>query len=121
MSTKRRVTVTVDEDVLAEGLRAVEDGAADSLSGWVNESLTAQAVRQRQLRALAEAVREYEAEAGEITEAEVRAQQRADRGAATVVRTAAHEQDSHEGAAQERNPRQAGSRTIKARSPRRSA
>jgi hypothetical protein len=83
---KQRLTVTVDAELVAAGNAAVDSGAADSLSGWVNEALTARAERDRKLAALSEAVAAYEAEYGEITEAEIVAQQRADRAAAIVVR-----------------------------------
>jgi hypothetical protein len=83
---KERLTVTVDAELIAAGNAAVESGTADSLSGWVNEALTARAERDRKLAALSDAIADYEAEYGEITEAEIAAQRRADRAAAIVVR-----------------------------------
>lgn len=80
------MTVTVDPELIAAGNDAVAAGLADSLSGWVNAALVARASRDRHLQALAEAVAAHEARAGEITAAEIAAQQRSDREAAVVVR-----------------------------------
>lgn len=83
---KERLTVTVDAELLAAANEAVERGSADSLSAWVNEALAERADRERRLAAGLDAVAAYEAEFGEITEAEMAAQHRADREAAIVVR-----------------------------------
>lgn len=83
---KARLTVTVDADLVAAGNAAVREGVSDSLSGWVNEALAARAARDRRLAAMTDAITAYEAEFGEITEAEMTVQHRADRAAATVVR-----------------------------------
>jgi hypothetical protein len=83
---KSRLTVTVDAELVAAGNAAVRHGAADSLSGWVNEALAVRAASDRRLAAMNDAIAVYEAEFGEITEAEMAAQQRADRAAAIVVR-----------------------------------
>lgn len=83
---KSRLTVTVDAELVAAGNAAVSRGTADSLSAWVNEALAARAARDHRLAAMGEAIAAYEAEFGEITEAELTAQQRADRAAAIVVR-----------------------------------
>jgi len=37
--SKRRLTVTVDPELVEAGNRAVAEGKADSLSGWVNGAL----------------------------------------------------------------------------------
>lgn len=86
MSAKRRVTVTVDEGVVDAGGRAVASGRAASVSAWVNEALLRTIERERGLQVLADAVRDHEAEFGEITEAELAAQRRADGAAAVAVR-----------------------------------
>lgn len=83
---KTRLTVTVDAELVTAGNAAVEAGAADSLSAWVNEALAVRAARDRRLAAMSDAIAAYEAEFGEITMAELTAQHRADRAAATVVR-----------------------------------
>lgn len=83
---KRRLTVTVDPELVEAGNRAVACGAADSLSAWVSMALSDKARRDQQLQHLREAIADYEAEFGEITPEEVAAQQRADREDAVVVR-----------------------------------
>ena len=83
---KQRLTVTVDPALVEAGNEAVAAGLADSLSGWVNSAIAEQARRDARLRALAAAVRDYEAEHGELTSEEIDAQLRADREAAVVVR-----------------------------------
>jgi hypothetical protein len=83
---KERLTVTVDPDLIVAGNKAVAEGRADSLSGWVNEALVERAARDRRLEALAGAIADYEAEFGEITAEEMAAVQRADRETAVVVR-----------------------------------
>ncbi|CAN5423174.1 hypothetical protein BH23ACT3_BH23ACT3_23150 [soil metagenome] len=84
--TKRRLTVTVDPHLVEAGQRAVEAGRADSVSGWVSAALEDKIRRDRRLELLAAAVADYEREFGEITDAEIVAQQRADRDDAVVVR-----------------------------------
>ncbi len=78
--------MTVDPLVIEAGNEAVAAGLADSLSGWVNAALTERATRDRKLQSLSEAIGDYEAEFGEITNDEISARQRADREASTVVR-----------------------------------
>ena len=63
--------MTVDHELVEAGNEAVAAGQAESLSGWVNSALAERAARDRRLRSLAEAVEDYEAEFGEITEAEL--------------------------------------------------
>jgi glycerol dehydrogenase-like iron-containing ADH family enzyme len=83
---KERLTVTVDPELVEAGTRAVAAGSADSLSSWVNEALSDRALKDRRLEAMAVAVVEYEAEHGEITDAEMTLQLRLDRERAVVVR-----------------------------------
>jgi hypothetical protein len=83
---KHRLTVTVDPELVEAGNRAVADGQADSLSGWVSSALAEKVRRDQKLAHLSEAIADYEAEFGEITTAEIVAQQRADREDAVVVR-----------------------------------
>lgn len=86
MKRKGRLTVTVDPTWIKAGNEAVASGRAPSLSGWVNLALAERAKKERHLRTLAEAVALYETEFGAITEAELAAQERADRQNAIVVR-----------------------------------
>jgi hypothetical protein len=87
MSTrKERLTVTVDPDLVEAGNQAVAAGLADSLSGWVNAALVDRVDRERRLRSLSDAIGDYEAAHGEITEDEMAIQGRRDREGAMVVR-----------------------------------
>lgn len=85
---KERLTVTVDAALIRAGADAVASGRAPSLSAWVNLALSEHVARERRLRALDEAISVYEAEFGEITDAELVARRTADRRAAVVIRGA---------------------------------
>jgi len=84
---KRRLTVTVDPELLEAGNRAVASGDADSLSAWVSIALAEKVRRDQQLEQLQAAIADYEAEFGEITAEEIAAQRRTDREDATIVRS----------------------------------
>jgi hypothetical protein len=84
---KVRLTVTVDRALVQAGNAAVAAGRADSVSGWVNVALEERAAKERKLEAMATAVALYEREFGIISDAELIAQDRADRRAAVVVRS----------------------------------
>jgi Arc/MetJ-type ribon-helix-helix transcriptional regulator len=86
--SKKRLTVTVDPNLVHAGNDAVAEGRVDSLSAWVNVALTERAAKDRRLRALTDAVAAYETEFGPITIDELAAQERADRASARVVRGA---------------------------------
>lgn len=79
---KERVTVTIDPSLVEAANQAVASGRASSISMWVNAALAERAAKDRRLGAMAAAIAEYEAAFGEISEAEMIAQQRADRRAA---------------------------------------
>lgn len=83
---KRRLTVTVDPELIEAGNRAVASGAAESLSAWVSLALYDKARRDQQLKHLRDAIADYEAEFGEIRTEDIAAQRRADREDAVVVR-----------------------------------
>jgi glycerol dehydrogenase-like iron-containing ADH family enzyme len=83
---KRRITVTVDAELVAAANRAVSAGSADSLSAWVSAALADRARRDEQLARLGDSIADYEAEFGEITAEEIARQRRADRQHAVVVR-----------------------------------
>jgi hypothetical protein len=84
---KRRVTITVDPDLLEAGHSAVASGQVDSLSGWISTALTEKIDRDHKHALLRAAIASYEAEFGEITPQEIAAQRRADRADAAVVRS----------------------------------
>ena len=86
MSTKERLTVTVDPDFIDAGNDAVAEGRAESLSAWVNAALAERVAQERRLAALARAVEEYEERFGTISAQELADQARADRESAVVLR-----------------------------------
>ena len=83
---KQRLTITVDPELVEAGSRAVAEGTADSISGWVSSALAEKVLRDQRLAHLRAAIADYEGEFGEITPEEIATQQRADREGAVVVR-----------------------------------
>jgi Arc/MetJ-type ribon-helix-helix transcriptional regulator len=86
MSTKQRLSASVDAELMAAAQQAVTDGRAESISAWVNDALRLKADHDRRLQALDEFLAAYEAEHGEITDDEMRAAGRRVRERAIVVR-----------------------------------
>jgi Arc/MetJ-type ribon-helix-helix transcriptional regulator len=86
VSAKERLSASVDADLVAVAHEAVAQGRAESVSAWVNEALRLKVAHDRRLGALDEFVAAYEAEHGELTEAEMREAARRARGRAVVVR-----------------------------------
>jgi len=86
MSVKERLSASVDVDLVAVAQEAVAQGRAESVSAWVNEALRLKVAHDQRLRALDEFVVAFEAEHGEITEAEMNEAARRARGRAVVVR-----------------------------------
>ena len=76
----------MDADLVAAAQEAVAQGRAESVSAWVNEALRLKLAHDRRLRALDEFVAAFEAEHGEITEAEMNEATRRARGRAVIVR-----------------------------------
>jgi hypothetical protein len=89
MSTKRRLSASVDAAVMTAAQAAVSDGRAANISAWVNEALYRQAERDRRMRASDEFLLSYEAKHGVISEAEMQAASHRARARAVVVRGAA--------------------------------
>lgn len=86
MTNRRRLSATVEADVLRAGQHAVAEGRAESLSAWVNDALKRQAEHDRRMKALDDFFREYEAEHGVITDEEIREATRHFRARAIRVR-----------------------------------
>jgi Arc/MetJ-type ribon-helix-helix transcriptional regulator len=86
MTTKRRLSASVDAELVAVAQEAVAGGYAESISAWVNDALRLKADHDRRLQALDEFLAAYEAEHGEITEDEMRDAARRARERAIVVR-----------------------------------
>ena len=89
--TKRRVTVTVDAELLDAASRAVSAGQASSVSAWVNEAMAAKNEDQRLLEAMDEAIADYEAEFGPITDEQMEQRRRLD--SERMIRVRARNQD----------------------------
>jgi Arc/MetJ-type ribon-helix-helix transcriptional regulator len=86
MTTKRRLSASVDAELVAVAQEAVTGGHAESISAWVNDALRLKADHDRRLQALDEFLAAYEAEHGEITDEEMRDAARRARERAVVVR-----------------------------------
>jgi histidinol dehydrogenase len=86
MSVKQRLSASVDADMIEAGRQAVARGDAESLSAWVNAALHRQAEHDQWRQAMRDFIAQYEAEHGEITEAEMEEVERRDRERAIVVR-----------------------------------
>lgn len=86
MTTKSRLSVTVDADLVAAVHAAVAAGPAESMSAWVSDALRLKLEHDRRLRGLDDFIAAYEAEHGEITEEEMEAAERSMRQRAIVVR-----------------------------------
>jgi hypothetical protein len=86
MTKRERLSATVDADVLEVANAAVVSGRAESVSAWVNEAMHRQAEHDARMTALDEFIGAYEAEHGEITEAEMLEATRSTRARAIVVR-----------------------------------
>ncbi len=86
MTTKRRLSASVDAELVAVAQEAVTGGHAESISAWVNDALRLKADQDQRLQALDEFLAAYEAEHGEITEDEMRDAARRARERAIVVR-----------------------------------
>jgi len=86
MNPKRRLSASVDAELVAVAQEAVTVGLAESVSAWVNDALRLKAEHDRRLQALDDFLAAYEAEHGEITDDEMRNAARHARERAVVVR-----------------------------------
>lgn len=86
MIAKRRLSASVDAELLAAAEDAVARGRSGSVSAWVNDALALKLAHDQRLVALAAFIGDYEAEHGTITEEEVRAAGRGALGRAIPVR-----------------------------------
>jgi hypothetical protein len=86
MTTKQRLSASVDAEALAAGHKAVSSGRVVNISAWVNQALYRQAEHDRRMQALDEFLAAYEARHGRITDQEIRDASRRARARALVVR-----------------------------------
>jgi Arc/MetJ-type ribon-helix-helix transcriptional regulator len=86
MSTKHRLSASVDAELIAVAQQAVATGHAESISAWVNDALRLKTDHDRRLRGVDASLAAFEAEHGEITEDEMQDVARRTRERAVVVR-----------------------------------
>ena len=86
MKEKRRLSASVDGDLIEAAEAAAKRGDVPTVSAWVNDALRDKLEHERRLRALASFVREFEAEHGELTERDVSGAVRRARARAVSVR-----------------------------------
>ena len=86
MTTKQRLSVTVDPDLVAAAETAVRAREADTVSAWVNDAMRLKLENDARLKALAFALGEFEREHGRITDDEMAVAAREARRRAVVVR-----------------------------------
>ncbi|MGA2827768.1 MAG: type II toxin-antitoxin system ParD family antitoxin [Streptosporangiaceae bacterium] len=86
MSTKQRLSASVDAELMAAAQQAVAEGRAENISAWVNDALRLKTDHERRLQALDDFLAAYETEHGEITEDEMRDAARRARERAIIVR-----------------------------------
>jgi hypothetical protein len=89
MKPKRRLSASVDANLLAAGAAAARRGEALTLSAWVNDALRLKVEHDQRLQALKAFVETFEAEHGEITAEEIESATRRASSRAVVVRSLA--------------------------------
>ena len=94
MTTKHRLSASVDAELVGAAQQAVAEGRAESVSAWVNDALRLKADHDRRLQAMDDFLAAYETEHGEITESEMRDAARRARERALVVRGSPEEHPS---------------------------
>jgi Arc/MetJ-type ribon-helix-helix transcriptional regulator len=87
MSSKARLSASVDAALIAAAEAAVAEGRAESVSAWVNDALRLKLEHEQRLTALAAVIEEYEREHGEISADEIRKAARRARARAIGPRT----------------------------------
>jgi hypothetical protein len=83
---KKRLSASVDAELIGAAASAVARRRAESVSAWVNDALRLKRDHDRQLEALAAFIADYEAECGVITDDEMRQAERRMRQRAVIVR-----------------------------------
>jgi hypothetical protein len=86
MKAKRRLSASVDADLMEAVEAATRRGDARTLSSWVNDALRLKLEHDRRMQALAAFIDAYEAEHGEIAPEEIERATRAARARSLPVR-----------------------------------
>ncbi|MBI4816675.1 MAG: hypothetical protein HY791_10475 [Deltaproteobacteria bacterium] len=84
--SKHRLSASVDVELFRAAERAVEEGLAENISGWINAAMRRQVEHDQRMRALDESLATYEADHGEITAEDMEAASKRARSRAIVVR-----------------------------------
>jgi Arc/MetJ-type ribon-helix-helix transcriptional regulator len=87
MTSKQRLSASIDSTLIAAAEAAVRRGDAASVSAWVNAALHRQAAHDQRLAALDEFLAAFEHEHGEITELDMADATKRTRANAVVVRS----------------------------------
>jgi hypothetical protein len=86
MKAKRRLSASVDANLLAAATAAAKRGQAATLSAWVNDAMRLKVEHDQRLQALEAFVGAFEREHGEITADEIASATRRASSRAVVVR-----------------------------------
>jgi hypothetical protein len=89
MKGKKRLSASVDAELLRAAEAAAKRGVASTVSAWVNDALRLKVEHDRRQQALSAFIDAYEDQHGVITPEEIEGAQRAARGRAVPVRTLA--------------------------------
>jgi Arc/MetJ-type ribon-helix-helix transcriptional regulator len=84
--SKRRLSTSIDGDLVDAAERAVSEGLAENVSAWVNAALRVQAEHDARTRALDVFIGDYEQKHGPITHSEIEAITKRARASAEIVR-----------------------------------
>ena len=87
-ATKRRLSASVEAELLAAAESAARRGEVANVSAWVNDAMRLKLDHDRGLAELARVIADFEADHGEITEAEMEKAARLARSRAVSVRGA---------------------------------
>jgi Arc/MetJ-type ribon-helix-helix transcriptional regulator len=86
MSTKQRLSASVDAVLVEAAEAAVKRGRSTSVSAWVNDALQLKLDQERRLDSLATFIKAYESEHGEISFEEMHLATRRARAKAIAAR-----------------------------------
>ncbi|MCY4258326.1 MAG: hypothetical protein OXE04_08640 [bacterium] len=83
---KKRVTITVEVDLLNHAQSAVQSGVCRSVSEWIGNAMREQLTQDDRLAALDEILAEYEAKYGPFTDEELAEQKKRDLQASAILK-----------------------------------
>lgn len=68
---KRRLSASIDANLLDAAEQAVKQGEAATVSAWVNDAMRLKLEHDARLHALADYIADYESQLGEITDRDI--------------------------------------------------